>query len=1099
MGCPTNEALLTALDAPGASSVTLEHLETCLRCQEGVERLLVHDEVARELRASLRGFDEPEPDVPPGYEILREIRRGGQGVVYEAYHEATCRKVALKKMLGGGWAAKGQRSRFRREVRLAAALRHPNIVTIHDAGETPDGVPYLSMDLVDGVHVDGYCDGLDGPDAFETRLALFHKIAVAVSYANRRGIVHRDLKPSNLLVDAQGEPFVLDFGLARESGPSETSQPVAGVDSEITRVGDFLGSPAWASPEQLRGESDLDERTDVYALGLILYRLMTGGRADRDGLTRVLETRSDVFRVPGTPPRRYTNDPSRNEDLDRLIAKALAPERDARYPSTEALAADVGRLIRSEAVHARPRGAWERGWRLLRSHRAIAAAVVALIAAWPVFLIAREVRASGIGRANVAAGLAALERGEHARAERALFTELLDPTANAWEIDRLRSAFERREPSARLWALRELCLEQRCVGAASLTAGVDRLTRLSWSPEGDLLAVSAVRVELLSVPELEPVGFVPRREKSSFWLHPDGRHAVSSTGRDDNLYSTDVWDVSAPSTPIPVWALESVSRPVAYREGEEWKLLFAREGGTLASIGLDSTETRELAWRAPAGTTIRELASPPSGRFVLVMVRDDDNVDTVLRVFPEGSGPAQPLWAGTGQISFYSRFSADESQIGGYAVRPLAGNGILRMTPGSTTRFASFCPGPSSAQWIGAGDDESILLYEGDPVAAEYEAVEELRGVDDRMTDLVYSDRAGLLATSDESGSVRLWRPYGPPPGWKPWPGRAADGGTTIHDVKLDAMGVLTADGEDASISFARWNAPDKLGKIVLGMGLASGVDRVVGPPTLIAAASHDARFWILRDDTDFPERLPLGNGVRPGKANLVRFRPDGGALAGVDESGQLHLWTSPFDEEARTYEVSQSRLGALAWSPDGSVLAIGGERGVFRWWKDGAVRETRSTEHHGRTVTDIAFDPAGRFCVAVDKSGRVAWWTPGREQPYLTSRYAERFMCVAVSNDGSTLFAGSQDGEVLALDADTGERLANFKILDGQLFRLAPDRNRNRLLAVGQYRTIGWLDFDELDRIVARRTEYWIERLEEEGDEPALADAARAWAAGTR
>ncbi|HEY3246019.1 MAG TPA: protein kinase, partial [Phycisphaerae bacterium] len=229
----------------------------------------------------------------PGYQIMREISRGGQGVVYQAIQKSTKRKVALKMLREGHFANAAERARFQREVEILGQLKHPNIVSIYDSGTAGENAYYV-MDYVSGLPLDEYVakqfpsPGLGIPidkrasravrhqsgtrkSGLDDLLRLFGKICDAVHAAHLRGIIHRDLKPSNIRIDDAGEPRVLDFGLAKlASGPEEAS-PV------MTLTGQFIGSLPWSSPEQAEGiPSKIDIRTDVYSLGVLLYQLLTG-------------------------------------------------------------------------------------------------------------------------------------------------------------------------------------------------------------------------------------------------------------------------------------------------------------------------------------------------------------------------------------------------------------------------------------------------------------------------------------------------------------------------------------------------------------------------------------------------------------------------------------------------------------------------------------------------------------------------------------------------------------------------------------------------------------------------------------------------------
>ena len=266
------------------------------------------------------------PDAVAGYEIRDEIHRGGQGVVFEAYQRATKRTVALKVLLHGAFATDRQRRRFEREIEMVAGLQHPSIVTIYDSGVMSSDRPYFAMEYIDGVPLDRHVEArreeafaaghqrAGGPGASERSfvlhdvLRLFLKVCDAIAYAHQHGVIHRDLKPSNILIDGQGEPHIVDFGLAKTAEVDATEGPPS-----VTLAGEFMGTLAYASPEQIKGSPPLDVRSDVYSLGMILYELLTSRFP-----YRVSGPLADVFaQITGAepePPQRVaqaTRPPSR--------------------------------------------------------------------------------------------------------------------------------------------------------------------------------------------------------------------------------------------------------------------------------------------------------------------------------------------------------------------------------------------------------------------------------------------------------------------------------------------------------------------------------------------------------------------------------------------------------------------------------------------------------------------------------------------------------------------------------------------------------------------------------------------------------------------
>lgn len=284
----------------------------------------------------------PTPaDLFPGFEIVAEISRGGQGIVYQAVQLATKRKVAIKVLLHGHYADSDSRRRFQREIELLAQLRHPHIVSIFHADLTRDGRQFYVMDYVRGLRLDEYLRDQDASIDRIVRLAL--TVCEAVSYAHAQGIVHRDLKPQNILVDRDGQPHILDFGLARTLSEN--------VDQQVSLTRAVIGTLRYLAPEQAAGDpAAIDARTDIYALGIILFTILTGCMPyDTDG-----SWAEAIHNISHTrPPRPSSIRQGTNPDLDTIILKCLAKERERRYPSAAALADDLRACLAGSPISAK--------------------------------------------------------------------------------------------------------------------------------------------------------------------------------------------------------------------------------------------------------------------------------------------------------------------------------------------------------------------------------------------------------------------------------------------------------------------------------------------------------------------------------------------------------------------------------------------------------------------------------------------------------------------------------------------------------------------------------------------------------------------------
>jgi tetratricopeptide (TPR) repeat protein/tRNA A-37 threonylcarbamoyl transferase component Bud32 len=280
------------------------------------------------------------------FEILEEVGRGGQGIVYRARQRGMDREVAVKRLICGAIASQEARQRFELEIKSISRLQHDHIVTVF-ARDVIDGQPIVAMEWVDGMPITRWA-GDAGNGQRRTPHEIIHaflRVTDAVHHAHQRGVLHRDIKPSNILVDADNRPYLLDFGLAKGLHPSEGSS-----DADGTRQ--FVGTPRYCAPEQIAGDTDqLDIRTDVYAVGVVMFEALTGclPYTVGDSLVDALQV---ITREP--PARPSTVRSELDRDIDAILLKALHKDKDQRYPSVEAFAADMQRYLDHEPVLAHP-------------------------------------------------------------------------------------------------------------------------------------------------------------------------------------------------------------------------------------------------------------------------------------------------------------------------------------------------------------------------------------------------------------------------------------------------------------------------------------------------------------------------------------------------------------------------------------------------------------------------------------------------------------------------------------------------------------------------------------------------------------------------
>lgn len=370
MPCPDLEDLEHFLsdDLPRDDRSEIEmHLRNCPACSIRLSDLSENERLLREIEQVLPSGAERHPEiatVPTSighYTIIRELGRGGMGVVYQAQQQAPKRRVALKVIRGGTYRDQHHAILLRREAQALARLKHPGIAAIYEAGHTNDGEHFFALELVDGAPLNTFVR--EKRVALRERLQLFCQVCDAVSYAHQRVVIHRDVKPSNILIDANGQPKLLDFGLARITDADVT---ITTVVSEVAKI---QGTLPYMSPEQTRGApEEIDLRSDVYSLGVVFYELLT----DQLPYTvdHVLLPEAVRIICEEEPRKPSTMSRTLRGDLETIALKALEKDPDRRYQSVAALGDDVRNYLTHQPILARPPSASYQFRKLVARHKA---------------------------------------------------------------------------------------------------------------------------------------------------------------------------------------------------------------------------------------------------------------------------------------------------------------------------------------------------------------------------------------------------------------------------------------------------------------------------------------------------------------------------------------------------------------------------------------------------------------------------------------------------------------------------------------------------------------------------------------------------------
>ena len=1023
----------------GAAEDIRAHLDSCTVCRDRHKECATNQTFAGQLRATMKAAGAPAAGDSaadsaaaeiPGYRLIREVHRGGQGVVYEAFQESTRRRVAIKVMLGGPFAGESSRRRFEREAELAAMLTHPNIVAIHDSGVT-SGNHYFIMDFVEGVPLDEAVGG--GRMPFREVLKLFGKVCGAVNYAHQRGVIHRDLKPSNILVDEEGDPRVLDFGLAKQTeGPDRTV---------VSMEGQLLGSPPYMAPEQARGEvGEIDVRTDGYSLGVVLYKMLTGRHP-----YRVTGPVSEVLlNVAETEPERpSTLSKEINDEVETILLKSISKEKERRYQSVGMLADDVGRFLAGEPIEAkRDSGLYVLKKTVLRHKWPVMAAAlfVLLIAGFGAAMavlssriaherdtaIAAEARASR----DRAAAMEAAERELAARrdaearktqAEAALYSHTIGLAYREIQdlnFVRARENLDRCDPQKRNWEwgrLDWLCQQD----LLTLRGHQHRITSVAFGPDGKWLA-SASEDQTLRIwnAETGDVTAVLRGHSSrvtSVAISRDGKRLLS--GSHDQLIK--VWDVADGNFLRDLVGHEKEVTCVAFGPGD--RAVSGSIDQTIRLWDVGTGQERIDPIRQQWG--VMAVAFSPDGRAIAAGTRDG----TVT--FFDADGQLLRRIKAHADLLFCVTFSPDGRQLAtgskDETIRTWdveTGNALL-IYRGHERHVLSLAYTPDGRMLISGGADRTIKLWDVESGAE----LATLRGHSSWVTS-VACDPAGERIASGSGTidqTVKLWRAQAVPD-------RIEIG---AHDTSIAALafsdGGFVSAGADGRVSV--WDeAGDPVREMPAGREEGNRV-----------ALSSDGRIVVTSDDagglrvTDLAGPETQGLHVAGRDVAVLAVADAGKAMAAATRTGTILLWRAPIGQSPTVIETGFGAAERLVFSPGGGLLAAAGADVVRIWNVDDGIE--RATIKIASPVTDLVFGPGGERLASTHADGTIRLSAPDGE-PTLRplEGHAGQATCAAFSPDGLRLATGGEDETVKIWDPRSGRELLSLKHHSAAISRLA-------------------------------------------------------------
>jgi WD40 repeat protein len=981
------------------------------------------------------------------YQLLEEIGRGGMGVVYKARHLHLKRLVALKMIRSGTQARVEDIDRFRREAQAIARLQHPNVVQIFEVGEwhaaaAAESSPFFALEYVDGGSLSQRLAGRPFPPDQAARLTA--TLAEAVHAAHQQGLVHRDLKPANVLLTADGTPKITDFGLAKQ------------LDAELdqTQTGQVMGTPSYMAPEQAHGGGRaVGPATDVYALGTILYELLTGAPPFRSA--NVLDTLEQVRTQEPVPPRQIQ--PKTPRDLETICLKALRKEPGKRYASARALAQDLHAFLDGTPIQARPVGRLERAWRWCRRRRAWAAAAVLaglLLITVVVGAVAIAIRENqNSERLDKALQLARHQDAKSTLEKALLLCERGDIHHGLlWLVRGLERAVLARDgdlEQAYRWNLGGWANEVHRLERVLPHADVVLAT--AFSPDGSLLATGCKdgRVVLWNVASGRQVGEPLAHPLQVRTLAFDPRGKLLVTGCDDG--KARVWNATTRQLQFPPLVHAQVIRPAT---AWPWvtginSVAFGPDGRQFITGGCDGIA---MIWETDSGKrvvdpivsgkSITTVAFHPHARVVLTGGHGWN-----LEHWDAASG--KPVGSPLRKYLIHgAAYSPDGNCIvAGYLQDRCAWRWSLhtgkRIDPPlqhfEAVQAASYSP--DGQKVLTGSRDRTARLWEAGSGARVGPPLEHPGPV----IAAVFSPDGARVATACEDKYARLWRV-------------ACGSGRQIlrHGSWVracafspDGKAFLTG-GEDKYCRLWDTESGRRLGQTLVGnwpSGVAFSADGKIGVAIetqnnnltrwelktgrrLSIAAGGDGEGWHLATD---PAGTTIATGaLRFGKVRiwdaktgkpgaLLRHGTD--AVFGIAVSPDGHeVWTGGEDATVRRWNAATGQqvgpalpqpfaVSALAFAQDGRQVATGNKGGFVQLWNVAPWGRVGLALPHEGQINGLAFVPHSNLLVtgSDDHKGRI-WFTPTGHQVGPALRHKRAVHAVAVSPDGRLAGTASDD-----------------------------------------------------------------------------------------